>query len=394
MVALDNAVRRSGMSVSDDKRLEMVASCYVAAQMYIRAVTDAVTKVNVVHQEFERWRRTNDGRGEERAGADLMSEHEEWLGEGVRSMAVAHMNLAALSEAIRAVPHPASAEARNSRASLMQALLLYIRCASRLRKLLSDLGGKFGKNYARGGFYETTWTGMEAASLKRLVHSAGRHFETAARLIDTEVCETRLVKVQPIPTPHSIDSSATIAVPSAPSGKTDDSRGQVREQEGLKDQCRFESLNRLLLSSDSAGDAEPPPVCVHFGSGGSVEGRDMGQSSLIQQMDAVAERIKSLESERGNTVAKMKALERERDEAVAMARALEHDNKQAAATIQELERERKQAAATIQDLEHEKKQAAVTIQGLERGMAELGAVIAQASAKVDEMLKGGTTADI
>jgi hypothetical protein len=304
------------------------------------------------------------------------------------------MNLAALSEAIRAVPHPASAEARNSRASLMQALRLYIRCASRLRKLLSDLGGKFGKNYARGGFYETTWTGMEAASLKRLVHSAGRHFETAARLIDTEVCETRLVKVQPIPTPHSIDSSATIAVPSAPSGKTDDSRGQVREQEGLKDQCRFESLNRLLLSSDSAGDAEPPPVCVHFGSGGSVEGRDMGQSSLIQQMDAVAERIKSLESERGNTVAKMKALERERDEAVAMARALEHDNKQAAATIQELERERKQAAATIQNLEHEKKQAAVTIQGLERGMAELGAVIAQASAKVDEMLKGGTTADI
>jgi hypothetical protein len=44
-------------------------------------------------------------------------------------------------------------------------------------------------------------------------------------------------------------------------------------------------------------------------------------------------------------------------------------------------------------LEREKKQAAATIQALEREVGELGAIIAQASAKVDEMLKGSTAAD-
>jgi predicted nucleic acid-binding Zn-ribbon protein len=75
----------------------------------------------------------------------------------------------------------------------------------------------------------------------------------------------------------------------------------------------------------------------------------MGQSSLIQQIDAVANRIKSLESERGETVAKMKALEREKNEAVAAARALE------------------------------------------REVGELSSLITLAGAKVDEILKIGAT---
>ncbi len=408
MAALDHVMRRSGMSASDDERLEMVASCYAAAQTYVRAVTDAVTRVNTIHQEVERWRRTDDGRGEERAGADLMSGHEEWLGEGIRSMAEAHINLAALSTAIRAVPNPASAEARNSRASLMQALRLYIRCARRLRKLLSDLGGKFGKNYARGGFYETRWTAMETASLKRLVGSAGKHFETAARLMDGEGCETRLVRLQPIPTPHSFDSSATIALPSAQSEKTDESRRQGGEHECLDERAEVDSLNCPAPSSDSAGDAEPLPLSGHTGSGASVGGRDMAQESLLQMLEELAGRVRSLEREKSEVDAKMEALERGEREAVARVQELEHQKKQAAATIEELERAERQAAATIeafergeqqaaaamQELEREKQQAAVTIRGLEREVGELGALITLAAEKVDEILKVGADDDV
>jgi chromosome segregation ATPase len=106
----------------------------------------------------------------------------------------------------------------------------------------------------------------------------------------------------------------------------------------------------------------------------------MARESLIQMLEDLASRVRSLELEKRQAAARMEALERENTEAVAMARALEHDNKQAAATIQELERE--------------KKQATLTIQGLEREVGELGAVIVMASEKVSEMLKDGATADI
>ena len=394
MAALDHVVRRSGVSVSDDERLEMVASCYVAAQTYIRAVIDAVTGVNTIHQEVERWRRLDDGRTEDRAGQVLISGHEKWLGEGVRSMAEAHVNLAALSTAIRAAPNPTCAEDRNARASLMQALRLYIRCARRLRKLLSDLEGKFGKNYARGGFYETKWTAMETASLKRLVDSAGSHFETAARLIDGEGCQTRLVKLQPIPKPRSFDSPATMAVPSAQGDKTDESRRQCGEQECLEERPGVDSLNCPAPSSDSAGDAEPLPVSGHLGSGASVGGRDMAPKSLLQMLEELASKVRSLESEKSEVAAKTQAFEREKAKAAAAIEAFERGERQAAAKIEELERENRQAAVKMEELERERRQAAATIQGLEREVGELGALIAMASEKVDEILKGGETTNI
>ncbi len=51
-------------------------------------------------------------------------------------------------------------------------------------------------------------------------------------------------------------------------------------------------------------------------------------------------------------------------------------------------------ATRVKSLEREKKQAALTIQGLESEVGELGALIAQASEKVDEMLKEGTSANM
>ena len=48
-------------------------------------------------------------------------------------------------------------------------------------------------------------------------------------------------------------------------------------------------------------------------------------------------------------------------------------------------------ASKVRSLEREKKEAALTIQGLEREVGELGALIAMAAQKVDEMLEEGTT---
>ena len=105
-----------------------------------------------------------------------------------------------------------------------------------------------------------------------------------------------------------------------------------------------------------------------------VERGDMAQESLLQRLEDLASRVRSLEHDKKQATATIEALERA--------------ERQAAATIQAFEREEEQTAVTIQELEREKKQAAVTIQALEREVAELGAVIAQASAKVDEMLRG------
>ena len=108
--------------------------------------------------------------------------------------------------------------------------------------------------------------------------------------------------------------------------------------------------------------------------------RDMAQRSLIQKLEDLAIKVRSLEVEKRQAAGKVEALERA--------------EKQAAATIEAFERAEKQAAATIQELEREKKQATLTIQGLEREVGELGAVIVMASEKVSEMLKDGATAEI
>jgi chromosome segregation ATPase len=111
-----------------------------------------------------------------------------------------------------------------------------------------------------------------------------------------------------------------------------------------------------------------------------VERRLVAQESLLQRLEDLAGKVRSLE--------------REKRQAAATIEALERGERQATAAIEAFERGERQAALTIQELEREKKQAALTIQELEREVGKLGALIALASEKVDEMLKEGTTDDM
>jgi len=120
----------------------------------------------------------------------------------------------------------------------------------------------------------------------------------------------------------------------------------------------------------------------------------MARESLLQMLEDLASRVRSLERDSKQAAAAIQELEREKKQATATIQALERDSKQAAATIEAFEREEKQAAATIQELERDSKQAALTVRGLEREVGELGAVIVLASEKVSEMLKDGATADV
>jgi chromosome segregation ATPase len=117
-----------------------------------------------------------------------------------------------------------------------------------------------------------------------------------------------------------------------------------------------------------------------FGRGASVERREMAGKSLLGMLEQLASKVRSLESEKR--------------EAIAKAQEIERDTGQAVVRIEELERENKQVAVMMQALEHEKNQATIMVQGLEREVAELGAVIIQATKKVDEMLKEGSPADL
>lgn len=114
----------------------------------------------------------------------------------------------------------------------------------------------------------------------------------------------------------------------------------------------------------------------------------------MQGLENLANRVRQLEREKREAVAKAEMLERDQRQSAATIAALERAEKQAAATIEALERAEKQAAITIQELEHDKKQATVTIRGLEREVGELGALIALASAKVDEIMKDGAAPDM
>ena len=55
--------------------------------------------------------------------------------------------------------------------------------------------------------------------------------------------------------------------------------------------------------------------------------------------------------------------------------------------VKSLEREKAQAIARSQQLEREKSQDALTMKGLEREVAQLGIIIAKAADRVEEMLK-------
>jgi hypothetical protein len=188
------------------------------------------------------------------------------------------------------------------------------------------LGGKFGKNYARGGIYETRRTAMEIASLKRLVDSAGRHFETAARFMDGEGCDTRLVEPQPILKPHSSDPCTTMEVPNAQGDGTDESRGQGGEHERLDERAEIDSLNCPAPSPDSACGAERLLAPSHFRSKALLERRDMAQESLLQMLEELASKVRSLERDKRESAARMQALEREKGEAIAGAQALKREN--------------------------------------------------------------------
>jgi chromosome segregation ATPase len=117
----------------------------------------------------------------------------------------------------------------------------------------------------------------------------------------------------------------------------------------------------------------------------------MARETLLQMLERLSVKIKALEGEKGKFDAALHEVEREKRQAAATIEALERAWKQAAVTIETLERGEKQTANRVQELEQENRQARVIIQGLERQVGELGALICQASEKVDEMLNDGDT---
>jgi len=175
-----------GKTVSDDEWLKAVKPFYIAARTFVRVVNDAVTEVNTVHENVTSWHKAQrglEGKQEDYgvvAGREIESHEEQ-----ARRVADACINLASVTKTISALPGPSSAEGRRAKKSLKRALRLYLRCAKRVSKLLRDLGGKFGKNYARGKIYETRWTAMETTSLRRIVEDARGNLETASRFMDT-----------------------------------------------------------------------------------------------------------------------------------------------------------------------------------------------------------------
>ncbi len=134
----------------------------------------------------------------------------------------------------------------------------------------------------------------------------------------------------------------------------------------------------------------------------------MTKETLLQMLERLSLKVKALEGEKGRYDAALQeverehilrvttrhpsaedAVEREKRQAAATIEALERAWKQAAVTIEALERGEKQTASRVQELEQENRQARVIIQGLERQVGELGALICQASERVDEMLQDG-----
>jgi len=177
-----------GRTVNDDEWLKAVKPFYIAARTFVKVVKDAVVEVNAVRDNVTSWHKAQrgiEGKQEDNGVVSRpeIASHEEQ----VRRVVDACINLASVAKTVSALPGPSSAEGRRAKKSLDRALRLYLRCAKRASKLLRDMGGKFGRNYARGNIYETSWTAMETASLGRMVEDAGRNLETAARFIDARI---------------------------------------------------------------------------------------------------------------------------------------------------------------------------------------------------------------
>ena len=177
-----------GKTVSDDEWLKAVKPFYIAARTFVKVVKDAVIEVNAVRDNVTSWRKAQrglEGKQEDHGGVAWpeIGSHEEQA----RRVVDACINLASVTKTVSTLPGPSSAEGRRAKKSLERALRLYLRCAKRASKLLRDMGGKFGRNYARGKLYETRWTAIETASLGRMVEDAGRNLKTAARFIDARI---------------------------------------------------------------------------------------------------------------------------------------------------------------------------------------------------------------
>jgi hypothetical protein len=177
-----------GRTASDDEWLKAVKPFYIAARTFVKVVKDAVTEVNMIRDNVTSWHKAQrglEGKQEDHGVVSRpeMGSHEE----RARRVADACTNLASVRKTISTLPGPSSAEGRRARKSLEQALRLYLRCAKRASKFLRDLGGKFGRNYARGRICETKWTAIEATSLGRMIENAGKKLETAAIFIDVRI---------------------------------------------------------------------------------------------------------------------------------------------------------------------------------------------------------------
>jgi hypothetical protein len=177
-----------GKTVSDDEWLKAVKPFYIAARTFVKVVKDAVIEVNAVRDNVASWHKAQRGLEGKQEDYGVVAQREaESHKEQARRVVDACINLASVAKTVSTLPGPGSAEGRRAKKSLERALRLYLRCARRASKLLRDLGGKFGRNYARGKIYETRWTAMETASLGRMVEDAGRNLETAARFIDARI---------------------------------------------------------------------------------------------------------------------------------------------------------------------------------------------------------------
>lgn len=83
-------------------------------------------------------------------------------------------------------------------------------------------------------------------------------------------------------------------------------------------QSEVDSSNRPAPSSDSAGDAEPLPLSGHLGGGAPAGRRAMARESLIQMLEDLAGKVRSLELEKRQATTRAQALERENRELISL----------------------------------------------------------------------------
>jgi hypothetical protein len=79
-----------------------------------------------------------------------------------------------------------------------------------------------------------------------------------------------------------------------------------------------DSRDQPALSSDLAGDIKPLPLSGHLGNGASAGRKEMAQKSLVQMLEDLANKVRSLEVEKTEAVARAQALEHENSELIGL----------------------------------------------------------------------------